>query len=256
MDDHNERQRICAALQELEERAARLQTANEELQAFCFSVSHDLHAPLRHVQNYADLLHKESGWLLSENSRSHLTSIVNVTKQMAALIDDLLKLSRLGQSDLQKTEVNLDQLVRDTLADFKMETEGRNIAWEIRPLPEVHADRALLRLALVNLISNAVKFTRGRAEARIIIGSSPGGAGETVIFISDNGAGFDPRHAAKLFGAFNRLHDQKEFAGTGIGLASVQRIIQRHGGRAWAQGAVDGGATFYFSIPDPHCRTK
>jgi light-regulated signal transduction histidine kinase (bacteriophytochrome) len=151
---------------------------------------------------------------------------------------------------MQKTEVNLDELVRETLGDFQAETKRAEHRVEIHPLPAVRADRALLRLVLVNLISNAVKFTGNRAEAKIEIGCAPGGdGGETVIFIRDNGAGFDPRYAGKLFGVFQRLHSQDEFEGTGIGLANVQRIIQRHGGRVWAEGVVDGGATFYFSIP-------
>jgi light-regulated signal transduction histidine kinase (bacteriophytochrome) len=135
------------------------------------------------------------------------------------------------------------------LSDFLPDTKRRKIVWNIHPLPAVRADRALLRLALVNLISNAVKFTGARAEAKIEIGCAPSDNGETVIFIRDNGAGFDPRYAGKLFGVFQRLHSQEEFAGTGIGLANVQRIIHRHGGRTWAEGMVNGGATFYFSIP-------
>jgi light-regulated signal transduction histidine kinase (bacteriophytochrome) len=170
---------------------------------------------------------------------------------MGDLIDDLLAFSHVGRGALQKTNVNLDELVRETLGDFQAETKGRNIVWIIHPLPSVRADRALLRLVLVNLISNAVKFTGARAEAKIEIGCAPGCDSETVIFIRDNGAGFDPRYAGKLFGVFQRLHSQDEFEGTGIGLANVQRIIQRHGGRAWAEGVVDGGATFYFSIPKP-----
>jgi light-regulated signal transduction histidine kinase (bacteriophytochrome) len=130
-----------------------------------------------------------------------------------------------------------------------VDTKERNIVWEIRPLPAVRADRALLRLVLINLISNAVKFTGTRAEAKIEIGSAPGGGGETVIFIRDNGAGFNPHYADKLFRVFQRLHSHDEFEGTGIGLANVQRIIHRHGGRTWAKGAVEGGATFFFSIP-------
>ena len=171
---------------------------------------------------------------------------------MGDLIDDLLAFSRVGRATLQKTNVNLDTLVQETLGDFQAETRARNIAVEIHPLPTVCADRALLRLVLVNLISNAVKFTGTRAEAKIEIGCAPGADGETVIFIRDNGAGFDPRYAGKLFGVFQRLHSQREFAGTGIGLANVQRIIHRHGGRTWAEGVVDGGATFYFSIPKPN----
>ena len=170
---------------------------------------------------------------------------------MGNLIDDLLAFSRIGHAEMQKTEVNLEQLVRETLGDFQAETKARKIAWKIHPLPAVRGDRALLRMVLVNLISNAVKFTGARAEAKIEIGSVPGGNGETVIFIRDNGAGFDPRYTGKLFGVFQRLHSQDEFEGTGIGLANVQRIIHRHGGRVWAEGVVDGGATFYFSIPKP-----
>ena len=135
------------------------------------------------------------------------------------------------------------------MRDFLAETKARKIGWKIRPLPSVRADRALLRQVLVNLMSNAVKFTSARAEAKIEIGCAPDGDGETVIFIRDNGAGFDPRYADKLFGVFQRLHSRDEFEGTGIGLANVQRIIHRHGGRTWAEGAVDAGATFYFSIP-------
>jgi len=152
---------------------------------------------------------------------------------------------------MQKAEVNLDELVRETLGDFQTETNERKIRWKIDPLPAVLADRALLRMVLVNLFSNAVKFTGTRAEPVIEIGCTPSGDGEVVIHIRDNGAGFDPRYAAKLFGVFQRLHSQDEFAGTGIGLSNVQRIIQRHGGRVWAEGVVNGGATFYFSIPKP-----
>jgi light-regulated signal transduction histidine kinase (bacteriophytochrome) len=168
---------------------------------------------------------------------------------MGDLIDDLLDFSRIGESEMQKSEVNLDELVRETLGDFQAETKGRNLLWTIQELPAVWADLALLRLVLVNLISNAVKFTGGRPEARIEIGSLPARGDATVIYVRDNGAGFDPKYTEKLFGVFQRLHSQDEFEGTGIGLANVQRIIRRHGGRAWAEGAVDAGATFYFSIP-------
>jgi PAS domain S-box-containing protein len=235
--------------QRIVERTAQLQTANEELQAFSYSVSHDLRAPLRHVSGFVDLLQKEAGPSLSEKCLCHLTTISQAVKRMGDLIDDLLAFSRIGKSEMQKTEVNLDQLVRETLGDFQADTRKRNIVWEIHPLPAVRADPALLRLALVNLISNAVKFTGTRALAKIEIGCAPSSDDETVIFIRDNGAGFDPRYAGKLFGVFQRLHSQDEFEGTGIGLANVQRIIHRHGGRTWAEGAVDGGATFYFSIP-------
>jgi PAS domain S-box-containing protein len=235
--------------QRVAERTGQLQIANQELEAFSHSVSHDLRAPLRHVLGFVEMLQKDAGPALSEKSLRHLATISQAAKRMGNLIDDLLAFSRIGRAELQKAEVDLDRLVHETLGDFPAETKGRAIAWNIHPLPPVRADRALLRMVLVNLISNALKFTAKRAEAKIEMGCAPGGDDETVIFIRDNGAGFDPRYAAKLFGVFQRLHSQAEFEGTGIGLANVQRIIQRHGGRAWAEGVVDGGATFYFSIP-------
>jgi light-regulated signal transduction histidine kinase (bacteriophytochrome) len=146
--------------------------------------------------------------------------------------------------------LNLDELVREAMGEFQAETQARKIRWEIGPLPMVRADPTLLRMVLVNLMSNAVKFTRKRAEAKIEIGSAPGDGGATVVFIRDNGAGFNPLYMKKLFGVFQRLHSHDEFEGTGIGLANVKRIILRHGGRVWAEGKVDGGATFYFSIPN------
>jgi len=235
--------------QRVAERTAQLQDANKELEAYSYSVSHDLRAPLRHVLGFVDLLQKDAGPSLSEKNLRHLTTISQAAKRMGELIDDLLAFSRLGRAKLQKMEVNLGQLVQETLTEFQAETKDRNIVWEIHPLPPVQADRALLQMALVNLVSNAVKFTAARAEARIEIGCTPNGNGETVVFIRDNGAGFDSQYADKLFGVFQRLHSQSEFEGTGIGLANVQRIIQRHGGRVWAEGVVDGGATFYFSLP-------
>jgi PAS domain S-box-containing protein len=239
--------------QTVAERTAQLQEANKELQAFSYSVSHDLRAPLRHVLGFVDLLQKDAGPSLSEKNLRHLTTISEAAKRMGRLIDDLLSFSRVGRAELQKTEMHLDDLLRDTLGDFQGETKERKIEWRIHPLPPVRGDRALLRLVLVNLISNAVKFTSARASAKIEIGGAPpiNGNNETVIFIRDNGAGFDPKYTAKLFGVFQRLHSHTEFEGTGIGLANVQRIIHRHGGRVWAEGVVDGGATFYFSIPNP-----
>jgi light-regulated signal transduction histidine kinase (bacteriophytochrome) len=231
------------------ERTAQLEAANEELEAFSFSVSHDLRAPLRQILGFVALLKKDAGSLLSENGLQHLTTISQSTKRMGELIDDLLAFSHVGRAELRKTEINLDQLVQETLGDFQADTKARKIVWQIHPLPPVRADRALLRMVLVNLISNAVKFTGTRAEARIEIGCAPGGSEEVVIFIRDNGVGFDPRCIHKLFGVFQRLHTREEFEGTGIGLANVQRIVRRHGGRAWAEGVVDGGATFYFSLP-------
>jgi PAS domain S-box-containing protein len=235
--------------QRVVERTTQLQDANKELQAFSYSVSHDLRAPLRHVLGFVDLLRQDAGPSLSKKNLCHLTTISQAARRMGILIDDLLAFSRVGRAELKKTDVNLDELVRETLEDFQVETRERNVLWDIHPLPLVRADQSLLRMALVNLISNAVKFTGARAEPKIEIGCAPGEKDEIVIFIRDNGAGFDPKYTEKLFGVFQRLHSQEEFEGTGIGLANVQRIIQRHGGRAWADGVVDGGAAFYFSIP-------
>jgi PAS domain S-box-containing protein len=235
--------------QRVVDRTAQLESANEELQAFSYSVSHDLRAPLRHISGFVEMLQKEAGPSLSEKSLVRLKTISQSANRMGHLIDDLLAFSRIGRAELQKADVNLDELVLGVAGDFQVETKERNIVWEIHPVPPVRADQALLRLALVNLFSNAVKFTGARTESKIEVGCVPGGDGETVIFVRDNGAGFDPKYSAKLFGVFQRLHSLVEFEGTGIGLANVQRIIHRHGGRTWAEGVVDGGATFYFSIP-------
>jgi PAS domain S-box-containing protein len=222
---------------------------NSELEAFSYSVSHDLRAPLRHVIGFVELLQREAGATLSEKGLRHLTTISQSAKRMGSLIDDLLSFSQIGRSGMKKSAVNFDELVRDTLDDFVTDLQGRNVVWQIHPLPVAHCDRALLRMVLVNLISNALKFTAPCSETRIEIGAIPGGDHETVIFIRDNGVGFDPRYVSKLFGVFQRLHSVGEFEGTGIGLANVQRIIHRHGGRVWAEGVVNGGATFSFSLP-------
>jgi PAS domain S-box-containing protein len=240
---------LQTANQKLEERSRQLEAANEQLGAFSHSVSHDLRAPLRHIVGFVELLEKEAGQSLSDKSLRHLKTIFQSAKRMKELIDDLLTFSRIGQSEIRKTDVNLDELARETLSEFQSETTERKIEWTIHTLPEVWADRALLRLVLVNLFSNAVKFTSTRAAAKIEVGCVPAESGETMIFIHDNGVGFDPKYTERLFGAFQRLHRQDEFEGTGIGLANVQRIIRRHGGRTWAEGVIDGGATIYFSIP-------
>ncbi len=237
------------------ERTTQLNAVNKELEAFSYSVSHDLRAPLRHIAGFVELLQRDSGASLSEKSLRFITTISQSAQRMGELIDDLLTFSRIGKSELQKTDVSLDALVRSVLGDFQTATKERDILWDIHPLPVVQADPALIRLVLVNLMSNALKFTGKRADAKIEIGSSSSPDGDTVIFIRDNGAGFDPRYADKLFGVFQRLHSHDEFEGTGIGLANVHRIIFRHGGRVWAEGVVDGGATFSFSIPTHHTDT-
>jgi PAS domain S-box-containing protein len=235
--------------QRVVERTLQLQRANEELGAFGYSVSHDLRAPVRHIRQYADLLQPEAAAALSSTGLGYLVRISRAAEKMEGLIDDLLSFSRIGQSEMVKSPVDLGRLVQEAVNDVQANTKDRKISWKIGQLTIVRGDCALLTLAVVNLISNAVKFTVGCAEARIEIDCLPDANDETVVFIRDNGAGFDPRYTHKLFGVFQRLHSQAEFEGTGIGLANVQRIIQRHGGRVWADGAVGSGATFYFSIP-------
>jgi PAS domain S-box-containing protein len=231
------------------ERTAQLKVVNDELETFSYSVAHDLRAPLRQVLGFIKILQDEAGLSLSGKSLDLLATISRSGKRMGTIIDDLLSFAHVGRAKLKNGEINLDELVREIAGDFQAETMARNFIWNIQPLPPVKADRALLRMVLVNLISNAVKFTGGRADPTIEIGHTPGASGETVIFIRDNGAGFDQEYAHKLFGPFQRLHSQSQFEGTGIGLANVRRIIHRHGGRTWAEGRVNNGATFYFSIP-------
>ncbi|MFO1488473.1 MAG: PAS domain S-box protein [Verrucomicrobiota bacterium] len=231
------------------ERTMELETANKELEAFSYSVSHDLRAPLRHIMGFVQLLENDARPVLSENNLRHLSTISQSAKRMGNLIDDLLAFSRIGRSEVVKIQFSLDGLVKECLQDLAGDLRGRDIVWEIQPLPQVQGDRAMLRLALLNLLSNAIKFTGPRQPARIEVGCGSAPPGETVVFIRDNGVGFDPQYVQKLFGVFQRLHNQTEFEGTGIGLANVHRIVHRHGGRTWAQGAIDAGATFYFSLP-------
>jgi light-regulated signal transduction histidine kinase (bacteriophytochrome) len=198
---------------------------------------------------YAELLQKRAFYALDDKSRRYMTMILESAKRMGNLIDDLLAFSRMGRAETNKTLVNLEQLVREALSEVRQETDGRDIVWRIGALPVCYGDRSMLRLVLVNLISNAVKFTRQQPQAEIEVGSTGDGNNEVVVFVRDNGAGFDMKYVNKLFGVFQRLHQTEAFEGTGIGLATVQRVIHRHGGRVRAEGAVDRGATFYFSIP-------
>src|SRR6202163_415801 len=237
--------------QELATRSTELQSINKELEAFAYSISHDLRAPLRHIAGYTELLQKKASSGLDDKSNHSIMMMLESAKRMGNLIDDFLAFSRIGRAETQKTLVNLAQLVREALSEVREETDGRNIAWKIGTLPDFYGDRSMLRLVLVNLISNAVKFTRTRPQAEIEIGSANGNRDELIVFVRDNGVGFDMKYVNKLFGVFQRLHQADEFEGTGIGLATVQRIIHRHGGKVWAKGAVDSGATFYFSAPRP-----
>ena len=231
------------------EHTAELAAANQELEAFSYSVSHDLRAPLRHIDGFAGLLAKHLEPSLDETGRRYLSTISGAAKQMGVLIDDLLAFSRIGRAELRRTRVDLAGLVREVLRILEPETAGRDIAWEIGDLPEVQGDPQLLRLVLQNLIGNALKYTRTRLEARIEIGARREGT-ETVCSIRDNGVGFDMRYVERLFGVFQRLHTSVEFEGMGIGLATVRRIVHRHGGRVWAEGEVDRGACFSFALPN------
>ena len=231
----------------VKERTAELEDANRELEAFSYSVSHDLRAPLRHIEGFVEIL-MTTATAKDPESSEHLRTIADAAKKMGLLIDDLLTFSRTARAELNKTQFSLPDLVRSVVREAEMDTAGRKIEWTILDLPEVEADPSLLRQVVVNLISNALKYTRTRPVAKIEIAAQSSET-EHVIHVKDNGVGFDPRYSHKLFGVFQRLHRTADFEGTGIGLANVRRIIARHGGRCWAEGQLDNGATFYFSLP-------
>ncbi|MDQ1290470.1 MAG: hypothetical protein QG615_260, partial [Nitrospirota bacterium] len=250
--DITARRKVAA---ELQLRGELLEAANKELEAFSYSVSHDLRAPLRHIDGYASLLNKAVGDTLNEKAKRYLQTISDSAKQMGQLIDDLLVFSRMGRQEMLHTTVNLDQLIKTILYDLRLDLQGREISWTIDTLPEVPGDPAMLRQVFVNLISNAIKFTSTRPIAKIAIGLERKSAGEITVFVRDNGVGFDMQYLGKLFGVFQRLHRADEFEGTGIGLANVRRIVHRHGGRVWAEGIPDQGATFFVTLPTRRPRT-
>jgi len=233
---------------ELAKRSAALEASNKELEAFAYSISHDLRAPLRHVSGFAELLRNSAAPSLNEKSRRYLTVVLEEAHRMGSLIDDLLAFSRISRAEAHYSIVSLQQIVQEAVAEARQDANGRNIVWRVKALPEWYGDRSMLRLVVINLISNAVKFTRTRSEPEIEIGCSERKNDHVVLFVRDNGVGFDMKYSNKLFGVFQRLHPQEAFEGTGIGLATVQRIVHRHGGRIWAEGKVEGGATFYFSL--------
>ncbi|MGO8765965.1 MAG: CHASE3 domain-containing protein [Limisphaerales bacterium] len=241
-------ERIKKLNDDLKLQMSRLELANKELEAFSYSVSHDLRAPLRHIDGFVDLLRKQSAEKLDERGHRYLNIIADSARQMGALIDDLLVFSRMGRAELRRMKVESDSLIHEVLEPLASETQGRNIEWKIAPLPQVIADPSMLRQVWANLIANAVKYSRPRNPARIEIDCHVNDS-EFVFRIHDNGVGFDMQYAHKLFGVFQRLHRSEEFEGTGIGLANVQRIILRHGGRVWAEGKLNEGASFYFTLP-------
>jgi PAS domain S-box len=242
----------------VKERTAQLSKANEEsqfvnkeLEAFAYSVSHDLRAPIRHIAGFTELLQKHADPVLDQKSQGHINMILQAANRMGNLVDDLLAFSRIGRAETLKTTINLEELVKQVVGEIAPDTQGRRICWRIGRLPICDGDPSMLRLVFDNLVSNAVKFTRTRPQAKIEIGSLDDSGDEVVVFIKDNGVGFDMKYKAKLFGVFQRLHSQAAFEGTGIGLATVQRIVHRHGGRVWAEASVNDGATFYVALPKP-----
>jgi len=234
--------------QRVSQSTAELREANNELEAFSYSVSHDLRAPLRHMDGFSRILQQEYAALLPEQANHYLNRVRSATTHMAELVEDLLQLSRVGRQTLQRKSVSLRELVEAAKEEVAQETTGREINWYIHSLESVDGDPGLLHQVFVNLISNAIKFTRLQPRPVIEVGSREK-EGEVVIFVRDNGVGFDSKYADKLFGVFQRLHRQDEFEGTGIGLATIQRIVHKHGGRVWAESKLGDGATFYFTLP-------
>lgn len=232
----------------LRARAVALAESNEELESFSYSVSHDLRAPIRHISGFVELLDQRAGENLDAQSRHYLRTIAEASARAGRLIDDLLAFSRMGRAPMRRSPVDLARLVDDTWRSLEPDRQGRDVQLTVGALPVVRGDPEMLMLALQNLLSNAIKYTRPRERATVDVNGSVIGS-EVVVSVRDNGVGFDMRYVGKLFGVFQRLHPAKSFEGVGIGLANVKRIVQRHGGRVWAEGVTDQGATFSFSLP-------
>jgi len=235
----------------LHTRNQELLAANKELEAFSYTVSHDLRAPLRHVSGFAQALREHAEANLDGKARRYLTMVQDAAREMGELIDHLLAFSRMGRAELRLELVDMNKLLQRARDDLQLKTQNRRIEWQIAPLPKVEADASLMRQVWTNLLSNAVKYTRPRDPARIEVGCQDSPRGEFVFFVRDNGVGLDMKYAGKLFGVFQRLHRAHEFEGTGIGLANVRRIIGRHGGHVWAEGKPDAGATVSFTLRKP-----
>jgi light-regulated signal transduction histidine kinase (bacteriophytochrome) len=237
---------VLRKAEELAELSAELRRSNKELEAFSYSVSHDLRAPFRHIVGYAELLNEQHD--LSETGRRYVRTIIESACFAGVLVDNLLAFSQMARAGISPMNLDMGRLVEEVREEVMAEAAGREIHWRVETLPDAWADPVMMRLVLRNLLSNAVKYTRKRADASIEVGGIVHPA-EIIFFVRDNGTGFDMRYVDKLFGVFQRLHRMEEFEGTGIGLANVRRIIERHGGRTWAEGIVDQGATFYVSLP-------
>ena len=233
--------------QRVTERTAELAAANKELEAFAYSVAHDLRAPLRHIDGFSKLLAEELGGSLEEGARHFLNCIQDSTRNMGEMVDDLLNLSRVARKELNLQVTGLSSLVEEVLADLQPEIKERDIEWKIAALPFVECDPVLVKQVFANLLANAVKFTRKRPHAIIEVDQT-GARGQSTVYVRDNGVGFSMKYSDKLFGVFQRLHRQEDFEGTGVGLATVQRIVQKHGGRIWAEAELNTGATFYFTL--------
>lgn len=251
-EENAERIRVAAEISalntELEQKNKDLTAANADLEMFAQSISHDLRMPLRHIHAYADLLEQSIAGKLSTEELHFMKSIQQASVRMSKLIDALLAFSRIGRASMRMQAIDMDDLVRDTLTQLQPEVMSRHIDWNMRELPAVTGDPDLLRQVWINLLANAVKYTRPRDPALIEIGSVAEEK-EIVFHVRDNGVGFNMEYADKLFSVFQRLHTDAEFEGTGVGLANVKRIVQRHGGRTWAESRVGEGATIYFSLP-------
>ena len=227
-----------------------LKTANQELEAFAYSVSHDLRAPIRQIDGFSRLLMEQCGPALDPKAQHYLRRVRESAQRMGLLVDDLLRLAHVGRQDLLPRPVSLGAMLQEVLADLQGELGDRDVKWNIEPLPTVACDPGLVKVVLTNLLTNAVKYTRPRRPAVIEVGQQLYNA-RTAVFVRDNGVGFDMKYADRLFGVFQRLHRAEEFEGTGVGLATVQRIVRKHGGDIWVEAELDKGATFYFTLgPD------
>ncbi len=240
---------VVALYAELEDKAKELEFANSELESFAYSVSHDLRAPLRAIDGFSEMVYEDNIDRLDDQSIENIYRVRAAAQRMAALVDDLLILSRLTRAELLHSRVDVSALASEVWNELREPEPGREVDFVVPDGLECSADAVLLRAVFLNLLANALKFTGKHPTARIEVGGMIDG-GSRVFYVRDDGAGFDPAFADRLFGAFSRLHSEQEFPGSGIGLASVQRIIRRHHGRVWAEGAVEGGATFWFSLPD------